>query len=274
MKTNRNLQGSAPALPRMRRRVADYIDAAAVRNLALDIRRVHRGFGVRAVCDLLTPEFESLPLFARAALVADAIKANGGVSFTTLLRVLVDASGAPRAEPGYGPLENFRLLCLTRVVGRHGLAHFRESMWALLELTRRFTSEFDIRPFIQHFETDALGQLTQWTEHECMHVRRLASEGCRSRLPWATHIPRLNNDSSLALSIIERLRRDKARYVQISVANNLADIIKDDLSIGLGTAKRWASEREPATNRIVYHAIRYPASRGNRQALKLRHSLA
>lgn len=71
-----------------------------------------------------------------------------------------------------------------------------------------------------------IAQLLKWSEHENEHVRRLASEGSRPRLPWGKSIPALKLDPSPVLPILEKLMQDESLYVRKSVANNLNDISK------------------------------------------------
>lgn len=71
-----------------------------------------------------------------------------------------------------------------------------------------------------------IAQLLIWSKHENEHVRRLASEGSRPRLPWGKSVPALKLDPSPVLPILEQLMQDESLYVRKSVANNLNDISK------------------------------------------------
>ena len=81
--------------------------------------------------------------------------------------------------------------------------------------------------------------MEQWSKHENEHVRRLASEGCRPRLPWAISLPPFKQNPSTILPILENLKRDPSLYVRRSVANNLNDISKDNPQITLEFASTW-----------------------------------
>jgi 3-methyladenine DNA glycosylase AlkC len=167
-------------------------------------------------------------------------------------------------------METFRLLAFTRLISLRGIPHFVDSMWGLKQLTRRFTGEFDIRPFLLIAESKTLRTLRDWVEDDDLHVRRLVSEGTRSRLPWGVHLQSFQRDPAKVLALIEPLNSDVERYVQLSVANNLADIIKDNAAFGLDVAERWIASGHPATKRIVHHAVRLPAKRGCLRAIALR----
>jgi 3-methyladenine DNA glycosylase AlkC len=69
--------------------------------------------------------------------------------------------------------------------------------------------------------------LRDFAEDENEHVRRLASEGSRPRLPWSFRLSAFAADPSLAFPILDRLKADPSLYVRKSVANHLNDISKD-----------------------------------------------
>ncbi|MBL7826198.1 MAG: hypothetical protein JNJ57_06165, partial [Saprospiraceae bacterium] len=61
-----------------------------------------------------------------------------------------------------------------------------------LETITRFTSaEFAVRPYLIRYPERMYAQMQDWATHESYAVRRLASEGFRSRLPWGMGVPAL-----------------------------------------------------------------------------------
>jgi 3-methyladenine DNA glycosylase AlkC len=208
-------------------------------------------------------------LFERADQIADVIHAALPVDFEEACEIIVRCLPTPRENEGYGPMENFRLLPFTRFVSRFGLGNFECSMAALYELTRRFTSEFDVRPFLDAHEDLTLSKFLTWRDDGDPHVRRLVSEGTRTRLPWCYHLKKFQADPSRVISLIAPMREDPSRYVRLSVANNLADLLKDDFDRGLRVAAHWAHESEHHGKWVVKHAIRYFAKGANPLALAL-----
>ena len=79
----------------------------------------------------------------------------------------------------------FVTLVLPDFVGRYGLEHFEDSMDALKFFTPFGSSEFAIREFLRRDLKRTLGVMLQWSLDKDEHVRRLASGGCRPRLPWS-----------------------------------------------------------------------------------------
>lgn len=110
--------------------------------------------------------------------------------------------------------------------------------------------------------------MKRWTAHDNEHVRRLASEGCRPRLPWAMALPEFKRDPSPVLPILEALKADRSDYVRRSVANNLNDIAKDHPEVVLGVAQRWLGKNK-LTDALVKHACRTLLKRGDVRALEL-----
>jgi 3-methyladenine DNA glycosylase AlkC len=249
--------------------VASFLGPGGIRRIAADIGSVSVFPSARFI-RLASNGIGTLSLFARANHIASVLDDVLRMPFPSVARILVDASGAPRREPGYGPMENFRFLAFTRLISRNGISHLPESMTALKELTRRFTSEFDVRPFLLSAEANTLRILSKWVDDEDFHVRRLVSESTRSRLPWGVHLESFKRNPTKIAPLIESLNTDSSRYVRISVANNLADIIKDNPEYGLSMAERWAVAAHPFTSKLLHHAVRFPAKRGDKRALALR----
>ncbi|MGJ0309052.1 DNA alkylation repair protein [Aliarcobacter cryaerophilus] len=109
-----------------------------------------------------------------------------------------------------------------------GLDYFEISMKALELFTIDSSSEFAIRQFILKYEDKTINQMKIWAKSKNEHIRRLASEGSRPRLPWAVALPNFKKNPQKVFEIIELLKNDSSKYVQKSVANNLNDISKDN----------------------------------------------
>jgi 3-methyladenine DNA glycosylase AlkC len=107
-----------------------------------------------------------------------------------------------------------------------------------------------------------------WAEDDDPAVRRLASEGCRPRLPWAMALPAFKEDPTLVLEVLEILKDDPSEMVRKSVANNLNDISKDHPEEVLDVSERWIGH-SPERDWIVKHACRTMLKAGNQRALLL-----
>ncbi len=149
-----------------------------------------------------------------------------------------------------------------------GLEEEEVSLKALEHLTKFSSSEFAIRHFLLKDQDKVMALMLKWSQSENFHVRRLASEGCRPRLPWAIGVPNLKKNPKPVLPILENLKADETDYVRRSVANNLNDISKDFPDLVLEICERWYGENKN-TNWIVRHSLRGLLKKGNPRALIL-----
>jgi 3-methyladenine DNA glycosylase AlkC len=138
-----------------------------------------------------------------------------------------------------------------------------------MEFVTPFTScEFAVRPFILKYGDRMLEQMKRWSLHENHHVRRLASEGSRPRLPWAIALPEIIRDPTPVFPILENLKNDPSVYVRRSVANSLNDISKDHPEILITFAKRWIGISKD-TDDTIKHASRTLLKKGNQTVLNI-----
>ncbi len=161
----------------------------------------------------------------------------------------------------------FANICLADFVEVYGLDHYAASIPALEVFTVESSSEFAVRPFIVKYPDLMMKQMLTWAHHPHEHVRRLASEGCRPRLPWAMGLPEFKKDPSPVLPILDALKNDPSEFVRRSVANNLNDIAKDHPDLVLKIAARWKGH-SPETDRLIKHACRTLLKKGNTKALE------
>ena len=138
-----------------------------------------------------------------------------------------------------------------------GLDEYQVSIECLAFLTQFSSAEFAVRPFIVKYPEQMMAQMLLWAGSSNKHVRRLASEGCRPRLPWASALPAFKKNPAAILPILECLKDDDEDYVFRSVANNLNDISKDHPQLVASIAHSWLAGK-PSKNRywLVKHACR------------------
>jgi 3-methyladenine DNA glycosylase AlkC len=170
-----------------------------------------------------------------------------------------------KATPSF---HSFDAMVFPDYVERFGLEDWDLSLPALGFFTQFSSSEFAVRPFLAADPERAMAYLQVWAEDENHHLRRLASEGCRPRLPWGMALPGFKKDPSLILPILEKLKNDETEYVCKSVANNLNDISKDHPNLVLDICERWTGHTKN-TDWIVKHACRGMLKAGNKRALSL-----
>ncbi|MGB0991660.1 MAG: DNA alkylation repair protein [Akkermansiaceae bacterium] len=154
-------------------------------------------------------------------------------------------------------------------VAEHGLNHPAISLPLLRYLTPMFTAEWAIRPFIENHPEETYQQMLLWCMDGDEHVRRLASEGIRPRLPWGKQLTEYIRDPSPIISLLENLKDDPSDYVRRSVANNLNDISKDHPDLVIETCARWKQEKVKAREWIIRHATRTLVKAGHPDVFSL-----
>ncbi|WP_241474979.1 DNA alkylation repair protein [Priestia flexa] len=153
-------------------------------------------------------------------------------------------------------------------VEQYGLNEWEMSMDALAFFTTYSTSEFAVRPFLLKDQKRMMEQFLTWSTHENEHVRRLASEGCRPRLPWGISIPSFKQDPRPVFPVLNNLLQDSSLYVRKSVANNLNDISKTHPDLLL-TFTEANLNKHPHTDWILKHACRTLLKNGHPKVLQL-----
>lgn len=162
----------------------------------------------------------------------------------------------------------FTTMFLPEFISTYGLDDFDFSMQALKFFTPYCSSEFAIRFFLREDFQRSMVYVRKWAVDKDEHVRRLASEGTRPRLPWSFHLKNLIVDPTPAYEILECLKADKAIYVRKSVANHLNDISKDHPELMLDWVGQWEMENDD-TAWIVKRAARTLIKQGHPRSFKL-----
>lgn len=221
---------------------------------------------------------EPLGILQRGQHLAKALRQHLPGKYATAVEILLASLTPPLERTEDVGLAVFFYLPHVCFISEYGLepsengGHdpFEVSMRAQYQLTKRFSAEFSIRPFLIRQPERTLSQLMAWTSDPDPHVRRLCSEGTRPRLPWATRIPAFVANPDPVLPILEALKNDPSLYVRRSVANHLGDIAKDHPEKVFALCERWLGGGANEVKWLIRHALRHPAKKGNKAALQLR----
>lgn len=166
------------------------------------------------------------------------------------------------------PVLSFAYMFLPDFVERSGLEDFEISIKAMEKITQFTSCEFAVRPFILKYGKRMMDQMQAWSKHRHPHVRRLASEGCRPRLPWAMSLDFLKKDPSPVFPILENLKVDPSEFVRKSVANHINDISRDHPRLVIDLVKKWKGKSNE-TDWILKHGSRTLLKAGNAEILPL-----
>jgi 3-methyladenine DNA glycosylase AlkC len=253
----------------MAEQLKHFFNERVVRLIASDLHRVYPVLRERGFIGECMKGLEELELTPRAWHIASVMREHLPQPFANAAEIIVKSLGPEHAGSEEFGMAPFRYLPHVFFVQKYGLEDFEPSMRAQYELTKRFTAESSIRAFLIRYPGETYARLLEWTRDESVHVRRLASEGTRPRLPWAPRLPAFQKDPRPVIQLLELLKDDPERYVQRSVANNLNDISKDHPDLAVEVCRRWSIDPTPVREWIVRHALRSLVKKGHRGALRL-----
>lgn len=254
------------------------LDRDAIDCLSHNLSLVHQDFPGAAFRRAALDGLEPLAILDRGRHLARVLRQHLPSLYSEAIHVLLRSLTPPHSQTQDLGLAVFFYLPHVTFVAEYGLDPagnggkdpFEVSMKAQYELTRRFTAEFSLRPFLIRWPERTLERLGEWTRDPDPHVRRLCSEGSRPRLPWAMRIPAFVQDPRPTLPILEALKDDPDLYVRRSVANHLGDIAKDHPALAFDLCERWIAGATNERKWLIRHALRHPAKKGIKAALRLR----
>ncbi len=233
---------------------AFYVDFARV------FGQVYTKFDADGFVADVTRDMEPLSLNGRLRNTSVTLRSHLPDAYGKALDILYEA--APALNTGY------TALVLPDFVGLYGKEHVDRSLEALRYFTTFGSSEFAIREFLKMDIAYTLSVMERWAEDGSVHVRRLASEGSRPRLPWSFKLSEIIRQPSLTRGILQRLNTDPELYVRKSVANHLNDHSKDNPAYMLQVIGEWDKTNKD-TAWICKHAIRSLIKKGDERALAL-----
>jgi 3-methyladenine DNA glycosylase AlkC len=246
-----------------------------VRAAARHLQRAWPAFDARAFERLALTGLDALEMKARAMHIADALEASLPPDFAqaaalieaSLAPPLTDATGVASAASDAG-LVGWVLWPVGEFIVRRGMAQPERALAVLRALTQRFTAEWALRPFIVAHPALCWATLARWARDPSLHVRRLASEGSRPRLPWGLQLKALIDDPSPTLPLMRALQDDPSDYVRRSVANHLNDIAKDHPALVAAWVEEHLAGASKERRALLKHASRTLIKNGDARMFK------
>ena len=177
----------------------DSFNKKLIQNIAKHFQQQWAEFDSKAFVASASKNLASLELKERSEQIMQALNRHLPDDYVHAAKIVTASLGdydnkdlltADRDRSGIDSgISGWAIMPLCHYVGIHGYDHFDISMKLFKELTKRFTAEFGIRFFILRAPKKTLSHIKRWSKDPCKHVRRLASEGIRPRLPWAMQLP-------------------------------------------------------------------------------------
>lgn len=236
-------------------------------NVADVALRSVNGFDKKIFLDqVFSGNWDQLELKQRVRRISNVLHSMFSGSFQQDVKQLLLLTEALHKHAGRD--NTFEYIFLADYVEQYGLSHAALSLNAMERITILCSCEYAIRPYLVQDQKATLKVMLSWASHPHASVRRLASEGCRPRLPWGMALQQLKKDPTPILPILEKLKNDSSEFVRKSVANNINDITKDNPAIALQLAQKWIGQ-SPNTNWVIKHGCRTLLKKANADVLQL-----
>ncbi len=232
----------------------ELFNRAFYEHFAAAFERAHPDFNSTQFVKDVTKNFEPLSLNERMRNTSVVLQQHLPGDYEKALEIMYKV--IPALRGGYTNL------VFPDFVSQFGLQQQQLSLEALKHFTKFGSSEFAIRVFLKNDFENTLNTMVEWAGDGNHHVRRLASEGSRPRLPWSFKLPQVIENPSVTQPILEQLKADPELYVRKSVANHLNDFSKDNPDYMLGLVGSW-DRSHPHTAWIVKHGTRTLIKKGN-----------
>ncbi|TVQ15591.1 MAG: DNA alkylation repair protein [Balneolaceae bacterium] len=241
----------------MAKKFKDYYDTECAGLIAGKIAEVSPDFPASGFVRQLSRELEGKEFMARQDAFAEALERCMPGSYSENLQLLHRILG-PELQTAEGMFTHgYWLWPIGRYVERNGVKDVQSSVAFCHELTKRFTGEFAMRPLLDAEPEATLQTVLAWSTDPNVHVRRLASECLRIRLPWAKKSLIALQHFDMYRAVLGNLRHDPEKFVQKSVGNNLNDLMKESPPHAREIIAAWEKDApSKATEWIIRHGLR------------------
>lgn len=241
-----------------RKKLKDYYDTACARLIAEKISEQYSGFNQPEFVAKVSKGIRGREFLARQDLFAEELEEFLPNDYGKALKILTRVLGPELQQSSGMFIHGWWLWPIGRYVQRNALIDSELSLQFIYELTKRFTGEFAIRPLLECDPTKTLKTVRKWSKDDNVHVRRLASEGIRVRLPWAKKLSVFLDYPEQCSLVLSNLRQDSEKFVQKSVGNNINDLMKENQQLAKSIIASWQQDQvlPPATAWIIKHGLR------------------
>lgn len=231
--------------------------------LSNKIKAVYPKFDERKYIKNIANKVGELAYSGRIELHARELNSALNLDYKSQIEILTAILGEKNPNET-GMFKNFYwVLPIGKFVELYGLNDFETSISAIAEITKRNTGEYAIRVFIKRYPQKTLEIMRSWAKSDNFHLRRLASEGLRPKLPWASKLENFIDDPKPVFEILELLKEDSVKFVQRSVANHINDYLKVNFSAAQKLLSKWKKSNDKNTQWIVKYATRKINEKGS-----------
>jgi len=252
--------------------IRDVYSLEVVKKIATDIKNVYASFDQKGFLDVVLPEIPTQTYSERKENITNGLIRYLPKDYKKSIDILLKVTPPPYiGDADSDMVGRFYIATFTSYVSQKGLDSYDISVNALYEMTKSFTAEWDIRPFLLQYPDRTLTLMKKWAKDKNIHVRRLVSEGSRPNLPWGKKLKFVDEDPKhTTLPLLSLLQDDDSEYVRRSVANHLNDLSKNNGDIVVNLLTQWRAKKStPDKERMINHALRTLVKQGHQGALSL-----
>ena len=217
----------------------DYYKDEYILDISQKILAVMPDFDEKAFSYALIGRLDGKELFERLDYIVDAMQRSMAGGYSENIKAFFDILGPELKQPEGMFNLGWWLWPVGRYVERCGNEDWRLSLSFLKELTKRFTGEFAVRTLLREHPKEVMDELIKWTLDENVHVRRLASEGVRIRLPWSRKLYAALDEFERYTVILTNLKDAPEKFVQKEAPEKADYIISQWEKSGHSKAQDW-----------------------------------
>lgn len=236
--------------------ITQWFGANLAELLSEKILEIYPDFDSTQYIKKIKKECQKLGYTERVELHANVLKELLPQQYPAAIKILTAILGKENPNETGMFTEYYWIMPIGKFVEKYGLDDFEISIKAIEEITKRNTGEYAIRAYIRKYPTETVKIMQEWATSPNFHLRRLASEGLRPKLPWATKLDLFIDNPKPVFKILETLMADNVKFVQKSVANNLTDYLKVNKPATAIFIEKFTSSENKNTKWIVKHATR------------------
>ena len=237
-------------------RMTDHFGVNLAIVLADKISLVHKGFDKHTFTTTVKQNCVDKSLTQRVEFISDCLKLYLPNDYKKAVTLLIKIMGEENQRETGMFKEYYWLMPVGKFFEKYGLAHYDTSIQAIEELTKRNTGEYAIRAYVRKHPVQTLKQMKAWAKSDNFHLRRLASEGLRPKLPWASKLDLFIEHPKPVFQILDILKKEPIKFVKKSIANNLTDYIKVNPAPTFELLDKWKKIDNDHTQWIIQHATR------------------
>jgi 3-methyladenine DNA glycosylase AlkC len=247
----------------MAKKFKDYYDLECAKLIADKILQVDSSFNKKGFISFLKKELPDKEFTARQDAFANAFEKYLPDDYSKNISLFEKILGKELQTTEGMFIYGWWLWPVGRYVQRNGLKNYDASINFIYELTKRFTGEFAIRTLLEANPKKTIRTMLKWSQDKNVHVRRLASEGVRIKLPWAKKLTVALDEFESFKKILTNLKNDEEKFVQKSVGNNLNDLMKEVPDFANQIIEEWKKGNpSKETLWIIKHGTRSLRKKG------------